>query len=94
MQEMITLLDKQFVPFISEETIRHKIKEIAAEINRDYKDKKPLFVSVLNGAFIFTADLFKELTIDVEVCFIKLASYKGTQSTGHVITCIGLDANI
>lgn len=94
MQDVVKLFDKEFVPFISEETIKHKIKEIAVEINRDYKDKKPLFISVLNGAFIFTADLFKELTIEVEVCFIKLASYKGTQSTGHVITCIGLDANI
>ncbi len=94
MENIIKILDKSFVPFISEETIKHKVKEVAALINLEYKDKKPLFISVLNGAFIFTADLFKELTIDVEVCFIKLASYKGTQSTGHIITCIGLDANL
>jgi len=94
MENIINILDKSFVPFISEETIKHKIREIAYQINHDYIGKKPLFISVLNGSFIFTADLFKELTIDAEVCFIKLASYKGTQSTGHVITSIGLDATI
>jgi hypoxanthine phosphoribosyltransferase len=58
------------------------------------KEKKPLVIAVLNGSFIFASDLFKELTIEVEICFIKLASYKGTKSTGHVITAIGLDTDI
>jgi hypoxanthine phosphoribosyltransferase len=53
-----------------------------------------LFIAILNGSFIFAADLFKELTIDAEICFIKLASYKGSKSTGHVITAIGLDMDI
>jgi len=90
----IQVHDKTFVPYISAETIQHKIKELAARISVDYAGKKPLFISILNGSFIFSADLFKQLTIDAEICFIKLASYKGTRSTGHVITSIGLDTDI
>ncbi len=90
----LKVLDKTFVPFISEATIQEKIKEIAALINAEYQDKKPLFISILNGSFMFAADLFKQVTVDAEICFIKLASYKGTQSTGHVITSIGLDSNV
>jgi hypoxanthine phosphoribosyltransferase len=91
---LIQVLDKQFVPFISEETIQHKIKDLAAQLDKDYAGKKPLFIAVLNGSFIFASDLFKALKIEAEICFIKLASYKGTKSTGHVITSIGLDANV
>jgi len=90
----ITINNKQFVPFIAEETILYKIKELAAKLNSDYGGKKPLFIAVLNGSFMFASDLFKALSIEAEICFIKLASYKGTQSTGHVITAIGLDADI
>lgn len=90
----LNVLDKTFVPFISQETILTKIKEIAQAINKEYEGKKPLFIAILNGSFMFAADLFKEITIDAEICFIKLASYKGTQSTGQVITAIGLDSNI
>lgn len=90
----IQVLDKKFVPFISAETIQHKIKELAAQLDAEYAGKKPLFIAVLNGSFMFAADLFKSLTIEAEICFIKLASYKGTRSTGHVITSIGLDADI
>ncbi len=90
----LKVLDKVFVPFISQETLQEKIKEIAQTINKEYAGKKPLFVAILNGSFMFAADLFKEITVDAEICFIKLASYKGTQSTGHVITSIGLDSNI
>lgn len=90
----LKVLDKTFVPFISEATIQEKIKEIAALINTEYQDKKPLFISILNGSFMFAADLFKQVNIEAEICFIKLASYKGTQSTGHVITSIGLDSNV
>lgn len=67
---------------------------MAAAINHDYAGKRPLFIAVLNGSFMFASDLFKYLTIDAEICFIKLASYKGTKSTGHVITAIGLDTDI
>lgn len=94
MSNSITLFDKKFVPFISAEEIHEKIKVLSAQLTRDYAGKKPLFISVLNGSFIFSADLFKELEIEAEICFIKLASYKGTQSTGHVVTAIGLDTNL
>ena len=90
----IQVLDKKFVPFISAETIQHKVKELAAQLDKEYAGKRPLFIAVLNGSFMFASDLFKSLTIEAEICFIKLASYKGTRSTGHVITSIGLDADI
>jgi hypoxanthine phosphoribosyltransferase len=90
----IRVHDKQFEPYINASKIAGRIKEIAGELNKDYSDKKPLFIAILNGSFMFAADLYKELHIDAEVCFIKLASYKGTKSTGHVITAIGLDMDL
>ena len=90
----ITVLDKEFVPYISEQEIQEKIIELAAQLNKAYAGKRPIFLSILNGSFLFTADLFKQITIEAEVCFIKLASYKGTSSSGNVITAIGLDANV
>jgi hypoxanthine phosphoribosyltransferase len=63
-------------------------------MDTDYAGKKPLFVAILNGSFMFASDLFKAITIEAEICFIKLASYKGTKSTGQVITAIGLDTDM
>lgn len=91
---IIRVHDKEFEPYLTAEQISTRTKEIAAQLNKEYIGKKPLFIAILNGSFIFAADLFKELTIDVEVCFIKLASYKGTRSSGQVITAIGLDTDI
>lgn len=76
------------------EQIGERVAQLAAEINRDYEDKKPLFIAILNGSFMFAADLFKYVTVPSEISFIKLASYKGTKSTGNVITAIGLDEKI
>jgi hypoxanthine phosphoribosyltransferase len=90
----IKLHDKFFDTYLTEKTIQEKIIQIADSINKDYKDKKPLFIAILNGSFMFAADLFKHLTIDAEICFIKLASYKGMKSSGHVITAIGLDQEL
>jgi len=90
----IKVHDKPFTIFLTEETIQNKIKELAGQINEDYAGKKPLFIAILNGSFMFAADLFKHLTIDAEISFIKLASYKGVKSTGHVITAIGLDSDL
>ncbi len=90
----VRIHDKTFKPYISEESIREKVAELAGALNRDYKGKNPIFISILNGAFIFAADLFKSLTIDAEISFIKLASYKGMKSSGQVITAIGLDTEI
>lgn len=91
---IIKVYDKTFVPYLPEQLIHEKVKELAQQINTDYEGKKPLFIAVLNGSFMFAADLFKEIGIEAEICFIKLASYKGTKSTGHVITAIGLDTDI
>jgi hypoxanthine phosphoribosyltransferase len=87
----IQVFDKTFEPYITSAQIDEQIKKLAVKINVDYKDKRPLFIAILNGSFMFASDLFKELTIEAEICFIKLASYKGTKSTGNVITSIGLD---
>ena len=90
----IQVLDKTFEPYLKEAAIQEKITELAGQLNQDYAGKRPLFLSILNGSFLFTADLFKQITIEAEVSFIKLASYKGTSSTGNVITAIGLDINV
>lgn len=76
------------------ELIQERVAQLAADINRDYDGKKPLFIAILNGSFMFAADLFKNVTVPSEISFIKLASYKGTKSTGNVITAIGLDEKL
>jgi len=86
--------DKSFEIYLSEEMIHNRIKEIAAAINKDYEGKKPLFIAILNGSFIFAADLFRHLDIQAELCFIKLASYKGMKSSGNVVTSIGLEDDL
>ncbi|MDP4129428.1 MAG: hypoxanthine phosphoribosyltransferase [Bacteroidota bacterium] len=91
---IIRIHDKNFKPYITAEAIRKKVAELAEALNKDYKEKNPVFIAILNGSFIFAADLFKELTIDAEISFIKLASYKGMKSGGQVITSIGLDTEI
>ena len=90
----IRVHDKNFEPYISAQQIDDAVRKIAGELDRDYKDKNPLFIAILSGSFMFAADLFKQLTIPAEICFIKLASYKGTKSTGNVITSIGLDVDL
>jgi len=85
---------KTFEPYLSAAAIQEKIKTIAENINHDYRDKRPLFIAILNGSFMFAADLFKYINIPSEICFIKLASYKGTKSSGHVVTAIGLDIDL
>lgn len=90
----IVVHNKTFVPYLSEKEIIDKVNKLAAQLSEDYKDKRPLFISILNGSFMFSSDLFKRLTIEAEICFIKLASYKGTKSSGQVITAIGLDTDI
>jgi hypoxanthine phosphoribosyltransferase len=94
MSTTIQVLDKSFVPYLNEAEIQSKIEGLAQQLNQDYAGKKPLFIAVLNGSFMFASDLFKHLSIEAEICFIKLASYKGTKSTGHVITAIGLDTDV
>ena len=90
----ITVHDKEFIPYLTSAEIEVQVQRVADEINRDYVGKKPLFVAILNGAFMFASDLFKKINVETEICFIKLASYKGVKSTGKVITAIGLDTDL
>ncbi len=85
---------RKFEPYLTVAQIDEQVKRLGEQINKDYEGKRPLFIAILNGSFMFASDLFKQLTIDAEICFIKLASYKGTRSTGHVITSIGLDESL
>jgi hypoxanthine phosphoribosyltransferase len=91
---VITVHDKQFETYLSDATIQQRVKEIAEQINTDYAGKRPLFIAILNGAFMFASDLFKHLNLEAEICFIKLASYKGMKSSGKVISTIGLEEDI
>lgn len=90
----IKVHDKHFDIYLSEETILNRVRELAEQINKDYAGKRPFFIAILNGSFMFASDLFKQLTIDADICFIKLASYKGMQSSGKVVTSIGLDDDL
>lgn len=91
---VIELHKRRFKPYIGHEEIVKQVGRIAGEIERDYSGKCPLFVAILNGSFMFASDLFKQLNMEAEISFIKLASYKGTRSTGQVITSIGLDESL
>ncbi len=91
----ITLLDKEFRPLIEAEKIDQTISNMAARMNRDLDGEAPLFLSILNGSFMFTSDLIKQITIPgTQISFIKVASYSGTNSTGEVKELIGLKEDI
>ena len=90
----ITVHDKTFHPFLSEAEIQSRIQKIGAAINADYKDKAPLFIGVLNGAFMFCSDLLKVVDVSCEVSFVRLSSYEGTQSTGEVRTILNLQEDV
>lgn len=94
MSSAVKVLDKEFVPYLSADQISARVSEIGQQISRDYAGKTPLFLSILNGSFMFSSDLFKALSINAEICFVKLASYEGTSSTGVIKTTIGLDREI
>ena len=91
---MVQLHDKTFVPFMTEEQIKTRIAEVARQISHDMEGKNPLFLAVLNGAFVFAADLMREMTIPCEISFVKLASYQGTASTGKVKEVIGINEEL
>ena len=91
---IVKIKDKTFQTSISEATIQERISEVAARINHDMEGRTPIFLSVLNGAFMFTSDLMKQITIPCELSFVKLASYEGVISTGKVKEVIGLNVDI
>lgn len=90
----VKVLDKTFETFIKEEDLLEKIRVVADRINKDMDGKNPIFLSVLNGAFMFTADLMRMVTIPCEVSFVKLASYEGTMSTGKIKEVIGINEDL
>ena len=92
--DTIQIKDKQFTVSIKAHDIQREVIRVANEINRDLEGKNPLFLSVLNGSFMFTSDLMKHITIPCEVSFVKLASYQGVASTGTIMEVIGLNEDI
>lgn len=92
--ETLQVKDKKFAVSIPEREILRQVKRVAEEINRDYAGREPLFLAVLNGSFIFAADLMREVRLAAQVSFVKLASYEGTSSTGAVSEVIGLNADV
>lgn len=86
--------DLEFKKFISAAKIEEKVKELAVRINEDYKGKKPLLLPILNGSFIFAADLARELKVECRISFVKHSSYQGTQSSGQLNTLIGLNESL
>ena len=92
--EIVRLHDLYFKPYISEIDIRNKINEIGKELSGNFKGKCPLFINVLNGSFVFAADLLRACDINCEVSFIKIASYEGLSSSGKTQTIIGLTEEV
>lgn len=92
--DIVKIKDKTFKISIPESEILKHVKEVADRINRDMADKNPLFLAVLNGSFMFAADLMKLITIPCEISFVKLASYQGVISTGSVREVIGINENL
>jgi len=87
--------DEKYVELISEEKINQRVKELAKQLSEDYKGKTPILMGVLNGAFIFLADLIREMTIDCEVDFVKISSYGGGRvSSGFIKSKKGFDSDV
>ncbi len=92
--DTVQIKDKKFTISIRQEEIQKEVTRVANEINRDLKGKNPLFLSVLNGSFMFTADLMKQINISCEISFVKLASYQGVSSTGVIKEVIGISEDL
>ena len=94
MMKKVTIKDKTFGVSMPEAQIKERVKELAQQISKDMEGKTPLFLAVLNGAFVFAADLMREMTIPCEISFVKLASYQGTTSTGKIKEVLGINENL
>ena len=90
----INFLDKKFETSYPEEEILKRVKAVADRINTDMAGKNPLLLAVLNGSFMFAADLMRMITIPCEISFVKLASYQGTTSTGEIKEVIGINEDL
>jgi len=91
---IVKIKDKTFETSIPEEEIKRRVQVVAEQINKDMADKNPLLLAVLNGSFMFAADLMRGLTIPCEISFVKLASYQGTTSTGKIKEVIGINEDL
>lgn len=91
---IVKIKDKTFQTSITEAEIKQRVKELAIRISKDLEGKNPLLLGVLNGSFIFAADLMREMTIPCEISFVKLASYQGITSTGKVHEVLGINENL
>ncbi|MEM8907475.1 MAG: hypoxanthine phosphoribosyltransferase [Bacteroidota bacterium] len=94
MKTLVQAHDLSFQLYISEEQIRQRVKEMGLALAEKFHGKRPVIISILNGGFIFAADLTRACNINCEISFIKLSSYQDTSSTGKVVTLIGLDAEV
>ncbi len=92
--DTITLHDKTFKPYITAEQIKDRIAALAIEINKDYEGKCPIILCILNGSFIFTADLVRAMDIPLTVEFVRYSSYSGTSSTGQITQILGLKSDL
>jgi hypoxanthine phosphoribosyltransferase len=90
----VQLKDKKFAPYISEEQIQKAVKDMAQKINLDYRGKEVIFLGILNGVFMFAADLMKYIDLDCQISFLKLASYEGTSTSGKVKRLIGVNEDL
>jgi len=90
----MTIKDLEFGQFIDKAIIQEKISALANQLNKDYIDKTPVFLPILNGSFMFAADLIKQIEIPCRVSFVKLSSYIGTASTGQIKSLIGLEESL
>ncbi|MCI6160678.1 MAG: hypoxanthine phosphoribosyltransferase [Prevotellaceae bacterium] len=91
---VIKIKDKTFRTSIPEDEILERVKAVADRLNKDMEGKNPLFIAVLNGSFMFAADLMRMVTVPCEISFVKLASYQGTTSTGRITEVIGMNEDI
>ena len=92
--DTVKIKDKSFRVSIPEAEIKERVKALAEQMSKDLEGKDPLFLGVLNGSFIFAADLMREMTIPCEISFVKLASYQGTTSTGKVHEVLGINEDL
>ncbi len=92
--DIVHVFDREFKLFIAEKLIQNEVARIAMEMNKDLADKDPIFLGILNGAFMFASDLYKQLKFPCQITFLKLASYSGTQSTGTVKQLIGINRDL
>ncbi|MCD6565417.1 MAG: hypoxanthine phosphoribosyltransferase [Bacteroidales bacterium] len=90
----VRILDKEFKLFISEKQIQEAVERMASRMNKELKGQKIFLIGILNGCFMFAADLIRNLDLDCTITFLKLASYQGTSSTGKVKRLIGLNEDI